>query len=175
MVAPYHPRAPLCRDWMDRASSSDCRLLYEIIGPRGRARAIQAPTPATDSGSNRERETEKREARADIAAAARSHAHHTERVSTHILSGSSPADTVVLTRGWEKRGKAGDGRIGSPFRRWRTVTRCSARGDPRPSPTSIALGSAAILIDRRLHKASLPSNWKVQFSLRPFNSPCAPR
>ncbi|EGI59865.1 hypothetical protein G5I_11960 [Acromyrmex echinatior] len=63
---------------MDRASS-DCRLLYEIIGSRGCARAIQTPIPATNSGSNREREIEEREARADIAAAICSHAHHTER------------------------------------------------------------------------------------------------
>lgn len=103
---------------MDRASS-DCRLLYEIIGPRGRARAIQTPSPATDSGSNRESENEKREARADIAAAARSHAYHTERVSTPLstpLSGSA----VVLPRrerGGEKGGKAGDGRSETPFRR----------------------------------------------------------
>lgn len=52
-------RASLCRGWMDR-TSNDCRLLYEIIGPRGRVRAIQAPDSddRIESGSReRDRET----------------------------------------------------------------------------------------------------------------------
>lgn len=53
-------RAPLCHGWMDR-TSNDCRLLYEIIGPRGRVRAIQAPDSddRIESGS-RERDREER-------------------------------------------------------------------------------------------------------------------
>lgn len=137
MAAPYHTRAPLCRDWMDRAST-DCRLLYEIIGPRGRARAIQAPTPATNSGSNRERETEKREARADIAAVARSHAHHTERVSTH-LPGSAP-----IHRHFPVEGKRGmDDR--TPLRRWRKPRYAARRKGWRtrkPGSASIRLPPA---------------------------------
>jgi len=52
--------APLCRGWMDR-TSNDCSLFYEIIGPRGRVRAIQAPEPddRIESGL-RERDREAR-------------------------------------------------------------------------------------------------------------------
>jgi len=151
MVVPYHARAPLCRGWMDRASN-DCRLLYEIIGPRGRARAIQAP--ATDSGSNRERKIEKREARADIVATARSHAHHTKRVSTHRFPEAIRSFF---------NGEAGDGRSDTLSLLTNDESRVTRS---RPIARGWESGSTPIDVD----KASV-SNWRIQFALS-FNSSC---
>jgi len=104
MMVPYQALAPLYRGWMDRASS-DCWLLYEIIGSRGCACAIQTPIPATNLGSNREREIEEREGghrRCDLQSCS-------PWTSEYTPLFGSVANMIVLLRGGEA-GIAGDGR-----------------------------------------------------------------